>query len=112
MESAHGIRMRRWHWLTVYGMHEFDQVETCAANRAAVGPFHPGCQAFIVQIMTARSKMSNQLIRHFFRGVGGFVDLFWVGLLRNRGGGSIMPGRLGKGRRKCCDITIATAQVS
>jgi hypothetical protein len=93
-------------------MHKFDQVETCAADRATVGPFHPGCQAFIVQIMTARSKMSNQVVRIFFGGVGGVVDVFGVGLLRDRGGGSIMLWRLGKGRGKCCDITMATAQVS
>jgi hypothetical protein len=67
--------------------------------------------------MTARSKMSNQVVRIFFGGgggggVGGVVDVFEVGLLRDRGGGSIMAWRLGKGRGKCCDITMATAQVS
>lgn len=44
---------------TSRGVTELDHVEVLAADRATVGPFDPGLQAVVVQIMTARKEMGN-----------------------------------------------------
>lgn len=38
-------------------------METCAADRAAVGPLHPRRQTFIMKVMSARPKVSNQFVQ-------------------------------------------------
>jgi hypothetical protein len=47
---------------TIDRVHEFDQVKVGPTYWTTISPFHPWCQTFIVEIMTARSEMCNQLV--------------------------------------------------
>ncbi len=104
-------------------MHQLDKIETGPTNRAAVGPFHPWCEALIVKIVTTRSKVGNQVVSLFVVEVWGGVVVVLVFDMDAVGGtGSLqLPGRdcgdidlrrLGKGRRQRCTSHVTIAQVS